>query len=195
MSLEVSRLRKHHLSAVRSLWQTQSKILSKHHLSAARSLWQTQSKILSKHHLSAARSLWQTQCKIFSKHHLSAARSLSHLSAARWLADSAEDLHEAQPVHSKVVGRLSPRSSRSPVHAEDQNMVSDATFLENKHVVSPVRAKKTPAAQELGFTPCPPLPQVQCWKFRMERDDLGNCGRFFCNIRCTRPGASTMMSG
>ena len=51
---------KDQLSAARSLWQTQFKILSKHHLSAARSLWQTQSKILSKHHLSAARSLWQT---------------------------------------------------------------------------------------------------------------------------------------
>ena len=57
-------LSKHHLSATRSLWQTQPKVLSKHrHLSAARSLWQTQSKILPKHHLSAARSLWQARSR------------------------------------------------------------------------------------------------------------------------------------
>ena len=58
----------HHLSATRSLWQTQSKILSKHHLSAARSLWQTQSKILSKHYLSTPMS---PLCFSFEKTHFS----------------------------------------------------------------------------------------------------------------------------
>ena len=84
------------------------KILSKHHLSAARSLWQTQSKTLSKHHLSAARSLWQTQSKSLSRRSSLQQAQVENpfeappLCSKVALADSVEDPLEAPTLCSKV---------------------------------------------------------------------------------------------